>query len=252
MVRGLGSERWPVPPQPSWCAATDGPRTDVRGGDDSSRAPSGARHRPGPRPRRGHGARSTPGRRRGRAVPSSGTVRSPWASSRSATSWSGAARTMLELARQHALERVQFGRPITIFQAVRHRLADSLIALEAADGLLAAAWDEPERRHWPPWPRAWRGAGRAPWPGTPNRSWPGSASPPSIRSTATAAGRRARPAARRGQRAHPPIGDRRARHGYPASSLRALIRRPAGRTARTTGRALGGSARLCLIADFDN
>lgn len=51
----------------------------------------------------------------------------------------GAGRTMLELARCHALERVQFGQPIAAFQAVRHRLAESLVALEAADALLAAA-----------------------------------------------------------------------------------------------------------------
>jgi hypothetical protein len=55
----------------------------------------------------------------------------------------GAARTMLELARQHALERRQFGRPIASFQAVRHRLAEALVALEAAAGLLTAAWEEP-------------------------------------------------------------------------------------------------------------
>jgi alkylation response protein AidB-like acyl-CoA dehydrogenase len=55
----------------------------------------------------------------------------------------GLARAMLELARRHALDRVQFGRPIGSFQAIRHRLAESLIALEAADGLLAAAWDDP-------------------------------------------------------------------------------------------------------------
>lgn len=54
----------------------------------------------------------------------------------------GAGRTMLELARQHALTRVQFGRPIASFQAVRHRLAESLVALEAADALLAAAEDD--------------------------------------------------------------------------------------------------------------
>lgn len=54
----------------------------------------------------------------------------------------GAARAMLELARTHALERVQFGRPIGAFQAVRHRLADSLVALEAADAAVAAAWDD--------------------------------------------------------------------------------------------------------------
>jgi hypothetical protein len=56
----------------------------------------------------------------------------------------GAARTMLELARVHALERMQFGRPIASFQAVRHRLAQSLVAIEAAAALLAAAWDEPD------------------------------------------------------------------------------------------------------------
>jgi alkylation response protein AidB-like acyl-CoA dehydrogenase len=56
----------------------------------------------------------------------------------------GTARTMLELARVHALERMQFGHPIASFQAVRHRLAESLVAIEAAAALLAAAWDEPD------------------------------------------------------------------------------------------------------------
>lgn len=55
----------------------------------------------------------------------------------------GAGRTMLELARTHALERTQFGRPIGSFQAIRHRLADSLVALEAAAALLEAAWEDP-------------------------------------------------------------------------------------------------------------
>src|SRR5262249_1511860 len=44
----------------------------------------------------------------------------------------GAGRAMLRLAVEHALTRVQFDRPIASFQAVRHRLADSLLALEAA------------------------------------------------------------------------------------------------------------------------
>ena len=52
----------------------------------------------------------------------------------------GAARAMLELARVHALERAQFGRPISQFQAVRHRLADTLVAVEAADAAIDAAW----------------------------------------------------------------------------------------------------------------
>jgi alkylation response protein AidB-like acyl-CoA dehydrogenase len=55
----------------------------------------------------------------------------------------GAARAMLELARQHALDRVQFGRTISSFQAVRHRLADSLVAVESAAALLEAAWEDP-------------------------------------------------------------------------------------------------------------
>jgi hypothetical protein len=55
----------------------------------------------------------------------------------------GTSRTMLDQARTHAMERVQFGRPIAKFQAVRHRLADALVAIEAADATLTAAWDEP-------------------------------------------------------------------------------------------------------------
>ena len=55
----------------------------------------------------------------------------------------GATRAMLELARTHALERVQFGRPVAKFQAVRHRLAEALVTIEAAEAALAAAADEP-------------------------------------------------------------------------------------------------------------
>jgi hypothetical protein len=54
-----------------------------------------------------------------------------------------ASRAMLELACSHALERVQFGRPIARFQAVRHRLADALVAVESADAAVTAARDEP-------------------------------------------------------------------------------------------------------------
>jgi alkylation response protein AidB-like acyl-CoA dehydrogenase len=55
----------------------------------------------------------------------------------------GAARAMLELARRHALDRVQFGRPISAFQAVRHRLADAFVSTEAAAALLDEAWQDP-------------------------------------------------------------------------------------------------------------
>jgi hypothetical protein len=56
---------------------------------------------------------------------------------------SGAARAMLDLARTHALDRVQFGRPVARFQAVRHRLAEALVAIESLDATLSAARDEP-------------------------------------------------------------------------------------------------------------
>ena len=52
----------------------------------------------------------------------------------------GASRAMLELARQHALGRIQFGRPISSFQAIRHRLADTLVAIGMAEAILDAAW----------------------------------------------------------------------------------------------------------------
>jgi hypothetical protein len=52
----------------------------------------------------------------------------------------GASRRMLELARAHALEREQFGRPIAAFQAIRHRLADTLVAVELAEAVLDEAW----------------------------------------------------------------------------------------------------------------
>lgn len=51
----------------------------------------------------------------------------------------GACRTMLTLAVEHALGRMQFGRPVAQFQAVRHRLADALVAVEALDATLDAA-----------------------------------------------------------------------------------------------------------------
>ena len=55
----------------------------------------------------------------------------------------GAARAMLALAREHALERTQFGQPISKFQALRHRLAETLVAIEAADAAVHAAREEP-------------------------------------------------------------------------------------------------------------
>ena len=48
----------------------------------------------------------------------------------------GSARAMLALARQHALDRTQFGKPIAGFQAIRHRLAETLVAIKGAEATL--------------------------------------------------------------------------------------------------------------------
>ncbi len=49
----------------------------------------------------------------------------------------GAAEGALLLANSYAKERIQFGRPIGSFQAIKHRLADMMVMLEAAK---SAAW----------------------------------------------------------------------------------------------------------------
>jgi hypothetical protein len=66
------------------------------------------------------------------------------AAGRAALAWwlVGTSRAMLKLARQHALDRVQFGRPIASFQAVRHRLAETLVAIEGAEATLRFASDD--------------------------------------------------------------------------------------------------------------
>lgn len=48
----------------------------------------------------------------------------------------GSARAMLALARRHALDRTQFGKQIASFQAIRHRLAETLVAIEGAEATL--------------------------------------------------------------------------------------------------------------------
>lgn len=70
----------------------------------------------------------------------------PLAAGRHALGWwlVGSSRAMLALARQHALDRVQFGRPVASFQAIRHRLAETLVAIEGAEATLDAAAAEPD------------------------------------------------------------------------------------------------------------
>jgi alkylation response protein AidB-like acyl-CoA dehydrogenase len=52
----------------------------------------------------------------------------------------GASRTMLDLACEHARSRIQFGRPIGSFQAVRHRLAEALVGIDMAGAMIDSAW----------------------------------------------------------------------------------------------------------------
>ena len=54
----------------------------------------------------------------------------------------GSSRTMLALAREHALSRHQFGKPVSGFQAIRHKLAETLVAIEGAEATLVSATDE--------------------------------------------------------------------------------------------------------------
>jgi alkylation response protein AidB-like acyl-CoA dehydrogenase len=78
-----------------------------------------------------------------RVAPAAATPLTPraLAAGRVAAGWwlLGSGRAMLALARQHALDRVQFGRAIASFQAVRHKLADTLVALDGAEAVLNAA-----------------------------------------------------------------------------------------------------------------
>ncbi len=54
----------------------------------------------------------------------------------------GSARTMLALARQHAIDRVQFGRSVASFQAIRHKLAEALVQIEGAAAVADVASDD--------------------------------------------------------------------------------------------------------------
>lgn len=68
----------------------------------------------------------------------------PLAAGRRALGWwlVGSSRAMLALAREHALSRTQFGKPVASFQAIRHRLAETLVAIEGAEATLHAATDD--------------------------------------------------------------------------------------------------------------
>ena len=86
-------------------------------------------HRPG---------RLGAGRRPADTPRAPGEIRCRWPRAGARSGWwlVGAGRAMLSLARQHALDRVQFGRPVASFQAIRHRLAETLVAIEGAEATL--------------------------------------------------------------------------------------------------------------------
>ncbi|GAA4825191.1 acyl-CoA dehydrogenase family protein [Streptomyces ziwulingensis] len=77
-----------------------------------------------------------------RRVAAGGPV--PLADGRRALGWwlLGTGRAMLALARRHVLDRHQFGRPLASFQALRHRLAETHVALEGARAALSAARED--------------------------------------------------------------------------------------------------------------
>ena len=54
------------------------------------------------------------------------------------------ARWMLAEARQHALDRVQFGRSVASFQSIRHKLAESLVQIEGAASVADACLRDPD------------------------------------------------------------------------------------------------------------
>ena len=56
----------------------------------------------------------------------------------------GGARWMLGEARQHAIDRAQFGRPVASFQAIRHKLAESLVQIEGAASVAGACLHDPD------------------------------------------------------------------------------------------------------------
>ena len=150
------------------------------------RAPPGRGHGPAARPRRGR-------RRRARADRVD-TATAAWPTRVAAGQRAlahelvGVSRTMLRLAREHAVDRVQFDRPIAGFQAVRHRLADSLVAIEAADAAADRGWDDGTPLT-AALAKAVAGRNARTVARHASRCWPASASPPSTPSTTTCGAR---------------------------------------------------------------
>ena len=98
--------------------------------------------------RRGHRSRPRPPRGT-RNAPAGGAERVDWGAAVQLAQLAlahelvGVSRRVLAMAREHTLERIQFDQPIAKFQAVRHRLAETLVAIETAVAVLDAAWLDP-------------------------------------------------------------------------------------------------------------
>ncbi|WP_420081100.1 acyl-CoA dehydrogenase family protein [Streptomyces sp. JL4002] len=75
----------------------------------------------------------------GPAVLRAAAVAGLWARLLTAAQCLGVAETLLDRTVEHARSRTQFGMPVGAFQAVKHRLADTLLGIEFARPLLWAA-----------------------------------------------------------------------------------------------------------------
>lgn len=101
----------------------------------------------------------------------------------------GAARAALDRIIEHVGSREQFGRPVGSFQAVKHRLADLFVQVEAAHSLTycAARNPAPDRRAArSPWPTRWRRS--TPRPASASSSTAASDSPGNTRRTSSSSG----------------------------------------------------------------
>ena len=88
-------------------------------------------------------------RRRSRSSRSRTTRRSPSiaARSRRPRTSSGLSERMIDVAAEYARQREQYGRPIGVYQAVKHLLADALLKVEfAKPAVYRAAWSMADRR----------------------------------------------------------------------------------------------------------
>lgn len=84
--------------------------------------------------------------RPGDREPLSASLDSTWVLAAAAAEGLGVAQRALQLAVEYAKERKQFGKPIGVYQAVSHPLADAFAELELARSLVyAAAWKLDER-----------------------------------------------------------------------------------------------------------